>query len=518
MRDFERVTTAKTSASPAKLRERQLKILQTERFDLVIIGGGIYGAMLQLYAAAAGLKSALIDRGDFGAETSFNSLRILHGGLRYIQSLDLRRSRESIREQRWFLRVFPELVRPLPCLLPLYKQGLRRPEFMRLAFSIDRILSIGRNMDLPVAQQLKPAQIVNPAETVKHFPQVANSGLAGGALWHDAAIPDTQRLIMETLNWARAQGGVAINYLEATDLLIEDAAIRGVDVCDRASGEQLRVEANVVINASGPRCEDLATRFDDGYVRSAYPSVAWNILFDREALSEYALGVAVREPGSQVYFLHPWKGRLLAGTGHGQILGGTMSEVERVHLDGMITDLNRAIPGLALSADQIQRVMSGILPVRKAGSTDLTKRPIVHDHGISGGPQGLISVAGVKLGASRIVADRAIRAAIKRYFGDRPRNTTHLGDRPSPRQGWQQSARDLGKLENDGLRSQLLPIIESEMVVHLDDLVLRRTTLWEDPPAVMELAPRLLALFDWDARQAENELARLTAALEQKVN
>ena len=127
MRDFERVTTAKTSASPAKLRERQLKILQTERFDLVIIGGGIYGAMLQLYAAAAGLKSALIDRGDFGAETSFNSLRILHGGLRYIQSLDLRRSRESIREQRWFLGKFPDLVRPLPCLLPLYKRGWRRP-------------------------------------------------------------------------------------------------------------------------------------------------------------------------------------------------------------------------------------------------------------------------------------------------------------------------------------------------------------------------------------------------------
>jgi glycerol-3-phosphate dehydrogenase len=518
MQDFERVTTAKTSEDLATLRELRLKMLQTERFEVVIIGGGIYGAMLLLYAAKAGLKSVLIERGDFGAETSFNSLRILHGGLRYIQSLDLRRSRESIREQRWFLGKFPDLVRPLPCLLPLYKRGWRRPGFIRLAFSIDRLLSVNRNANLPVAQQLQPAQIISPAETVMHFPQVEKNGLAGGALWYDAAIPDTQRLIMETLNWARAQGGVAINYLEATDLLVEGAAIRGVKVCDRASGERLRIEANVVINASGPRCEDLATRFDDGYVRSAYPSVAWNILFDREALSEYSLGVAVQEPGSQVYFLHPWKGRLLAGTGHGKILDSAKPEVERFHLDGMITDLNRAIPGLALSADQIQRVMSGILPVRKAGSTDLSKRPIVHDHGMSGGPQGLISVAGVKLGASRIVADRAVRAAIKRYFGDHSRYTPHLGDRPSPRHGWQQSARDLGKLENDSLRSQLLPIIESEMVLHLDDLVLRRTTLWEDPPAVMELAPRLLALFDWDARRADNELGRLTAALGPKVN
>ena len=83
--------------------------------------------MLLLYAAGNGLKTVLLERGDFGAETSFNSLRILHGGLRYLQSLDLRRSRESIREQRWFLRELPDLIHTLPYLLPLYNQGLRRP-------------------------------------------------------------------------------------------------------------------------------------------------------------------------------------------------------------------------------------------------------------------------------------------------------------------------------------------------------------------------------------------------------
>ena len=438
----EGMTGSQATANPARSRERQLQLLDRESFDVAIIGGGIYGAMLLLYATAYGLKAVLLDRGDFGAETSFNSLRILHGGLRYLQTLDLLRSRESIREQRWFLREFPDLVRALPCLLPLHNHGLRRPSFMRLAFGLDRIMSMDRNRGLAIERQLPPARIISAAETRTHFPQVATSGLAGGALWHDAAIPDTQRLIMEVLNWARSQGGVAINYLDATDLSIDDATIRAVEVSDRESGKRREITTKVAINASGPWCEDLAARFDASYKKTAYPSVAWNVLFDREALSEYALGVAVQEPNSQVYFLHPWKGRLLAGTGHKATRDSTECAVENLDLDSMIADLNRAIPGLALSTHEIQRVMSGILPVRKMGSTDLSKRPIIHDHGTSGGPQGLISVTGVKLGASRLVADSTMRTTTKRYFGSHHRSPPQLGDRPSPRQGWQQSARN----------------------------------------------------------------------------
>ena len=508
------MTRSQATANPAKSRARQLEILDHEAFDVAIIGGGIYGAMLLLYASAYGLKALMLDRGDFGAATSFNSLRILHGGLRYLQTLDLLRSRESIREQRWFLQEFSDLVRPLPCLLPLYKQGLRRPFFMQLAFGLDRIMSIDRNRGLAIERKLLPARVISASETRTHFPQVETRGLAAGALWHDAAIPDTQRLVMEVLNWGRSKGGLAINYLDAIDLLIDGATVRGVDVCDRESGERLRINANVVINASGPWCEDLAARFDASYKRTAYPSLAWNVLFDREALSDHAVGVAVQEPNSHVYFLHPWKGRLLAGTGHKAMREGTKCEVDDPDLNRMIADLNRAIPGIALSSDQVQRVMSGILPVRNAGSTDLSKRPIIHDHGISGGPQGLISVSGVKLGASRIVADRSMRAVVKRYFGGRYRSTPQLGDRPSSCQGWQQTARNLGGLEKEDLRVQLLPIIESEMVLHLDDLVLRRTTMWEDPAAAMDLVPQLLALFDWNARRADKEINRLASALE----
>ena len=161
--------------------------------------------------------------------------------------------------------------------------------------------------------------------------------------------------------------------------------------------------------------------------------------------------------------------------------------------------------------------MSGILPARRKGSTELSKRPIIHDHGANNGPRGLVSVSGVKLGASRIVADNAMRTVISRHFGRNHRIMPQLIDRPDPSQGWQLSARDLRKLQDQDWRAKLQTIISNEMVLHLDDLVLRRTTLWEDPAAVMDFAPQLLALFDWDAQRADDELSRLRNALDPAI-
>jgi len=95
---------------------RNTEQAEKDRFDLIIVGGGIYGAMLMLEAARAGLKSLLLEKADFGGGTSFNNLRIVHGGLRYLQTLHLSRMRESVTERRWFLQTFPEFVHPLPCL------------------------------------------------------------------------------------------------------------------------------------------------------------------------------------------------------------------------------------------------------------------------------------------------------------------------------------------------------------------------------------------------------------------
>src|SRR6202163_1635975 len=119
---------------------RDLDRLTARTFDVLVVGGGIYGLAIAYDAAQRGLSAALIERDDFGSGSSFNHLRTIHGGLRYLQTLDARRARESMRERRTLARIAPQAVRPLPFALPLYRSVTRGKLAMRAGFLLDRFV------------------------------------------------------------------------------------------------------------------------------------------------------------------------------------------------------------------------------------------------------------------------------------------------------------------------------------------------------------------------------------------
>ncbi len=166
--------------------ERAPERLADERFDLIVVGGGIYGVMIVAESAARGLRALLVERADFGSGTSQNALRIVHGGLRYLQSMNLRRFRESVNAQSWFLRALPEFVTPLPCLMPLHDEGLHRRSLFRLALPLNELLAGPR-------PGLGAGRLAGADETRRIFPSVDGRGLRGGAIWYDACIPDFSR-------------------------------------------------------------------------------------------------------------------------------------------------------------------------------------------------------------------------------------------------------------------------------------------------------------------------------------
>ena len=124
---------------------RDLDRLTDSTFDVLVVGGGISGLTIAYDAAQRGLKAALIERDDFGSGASFNHLRTIHGGLRYLQHLDVRRARESIRERRTIARIAPHALRPMPFALPLYRSVVRGKTVMRAGFLVDRVIAFGRN-------------------------------------------------------------------------------------------------------------------------------------------------------------------------------------------------------------------------------------------------------------------------------------------------------------------------------------------------------------------------------------
>jgi glycerol-3-phosphate dehydrogenase len=390
----------------APLIEQDLRAASSRRYDLLVVGGGIQGATLALEASQRGLVTLLVERGEFGAETTGNSLRIVHGGLRYLQTCDLRRYRESVAERRWLLRNFPDLIEPLPCLMPLYETPrggrLRRPAAFRAAFAADAVLDEDR--------VLPRGRLLDAAETAERFPEADRNGLCGGALWYDALVPDPQRLVAEILRWACHGGTRALHHVEAVELLVEHGRVRGARAVDGDSGQGLEIQADRVVSCAGPWVRRLARRFDRDVPGLFQPLIAFNLLFDREPPSPGAVAVASPGPDAQTWFLVPWNGKLLAGTFYARISDerfGGQGPGEPL-IEEFLRELNAALPGAGLRREQVARVLWGRLPAEAAGSTVPSSRPVIHDHGAHGGPRGLISVSGVKLTTARAVAEKTL--------------------------------------------------------------------------------------------------------------
>lgn len=499
-------------------RGASLGDLARTAYDVIVVGGGIFGAMVHLEASRAGLKSVLVERDDFGGGTSENSLRIVHGGLRYLKNGDVARSVESTRERQWYLKSLPRLVAPLPCLLPLYARGGPRPWAMRLALAAnDAIGAAVRHLD-GVLADVPRGYVVDDRTVVELAPELPTEGLAGGAVWHDLALRCPGRVVIEALGWAADFGGAAVNYVEARDLLAVRGRVAGVGVVavdGRASAE---LRAPVIVNAAGPWAGELAARWGAADGRLAPLVAAWNVLLDRPPLSGHA--VALRDPLSPdgaLKFASSLGGRLLVGTGYVPLAG---SDCESAHalaeaeLDAFVAALNRCVPRLRATRRDVLRVYAGVLPAAAPGSCVPRARNLLSE----AGPRGLITVSGTKFTTARAAARRALAVALRRgELRERAAARGRAARAPYPPCrvqavdglfGTEWTLRDL-----DARRLVLARIIANEAVEHLDDLVLRRTTLGDQPARALTAARALCALDERWRRDSDREVARLAARL-----
>jgi glycerol-3-phosphate dehydrogenase len=145
-------------------------------FDLLVLGGGMYGACVAWDATLRGLSVALVDKADFGGATSSNSLKIIHGGLRYLQHADFRRMRESILERRTLMQIAPHLVHPLPVLLPTYGHGLQGPEVFAAALCINDLVSFDRNRLRDPQKHIPRGRVISKQSCLRHLPGLDSQG------------------------------------------------------------------------------------------------------------------------------------------------------------------------------------------------------------------------------------------------------------------------------------------------------------------------------------------------------
>jgi glycerol-3-phosphate dehydrogenase len=518
---------------------RDIGALEAEAFDLVVIGGGIFGAAAALDAAQRGLAVALIERHDFAGATSANSFKMIHGGLRYLQHGDLRRLRQSAAARRLFLRIAPHLVRPLPIAVPTYGHGLRSRWVFRLATGLYDALTLGRNRGIAdPARHIPPARFLSRAETLARFPGLEPKGLTGAGLFTDGQMLVPARLVLAFAMSAAALGAVVLNHVEATGLEVAGGRVRAVRALDRASGAPLRIRAMAVLNATGPYAEPwLARALGRGldpptpFSRDAWLLVARPLLGGDTAL---AVPAATSDPdallsrGARHLFMAPWRGTTLLGVWHKVVTGDPdRFGIEAAEIRAWLAELSRGYPGLGLTPKDVALAHAGLVPFgdNAPGSPNLRygHRSRLVDHGGAGGPDGLWTLIGVRYTTGPLEAVHAVDCVARKLARPiRPSRlaTTPLDDgaiaadlvaliRTDPRLG-----RPLGA--SPVIAAQIHRAATAELALGLGDAVFRRTGLGTSghpgEPALADAATVMAEALGWTEARRQEELAAVRAA------
>lgn len=551
--------------------KRDITALAEREYDLVVVGGGIFGICAAWDAALRGLQVALIERGDFAHATSANSFRIVHGGMRYLQHVDFQRVRESSRERNILLRIAPHLVQWLPVVIPTYGHGLKGQELLRAGLLLYNLITQDQDgWSQDGREPIPRGGFISRQECLALFPHLENEGLTGAAIFYDGQMYHPARLALAFLRSAVEAGADVANYMEVIRFIRQGDRVVGVEARDRLSDTRLEVRGKVILNATGPWAEPL---LEQGIGLRLRRSLSFSrdvcLLVARRPVHAYALAVpgrtkdpdAILSRGRRHLFIVPWRGYTLVGVWHKIHTGSpdsftvTEEEVQR-YLD----ELNEAYPALALRAEDVLAWNAGLVLFgeNEPGAADLSygKRSQIVDHARDHGIEGLITLVGVRFTTARGVAARVVDLVFHKLGQEPPRSMTevtpvHGGQiqhldafvaqavqrRPSgvsvaamralvynhgsaygevlsligENSAW---AETVGS--SDVLKAEIVYAVREEMAQRLSDVVFRRTDLaigGHPGDAVLEACAEVMAVeMGWSDGRMLSELAEVQAA------
>lgn len=517
--------------------QRNTELARDTRFDLLVIGGGIQGATVCYKAAQRGLSVLLVDKGDFCGSSSANSLKILHGGLRYLQTLDFRRMRDSIRSRREIMRFAPHLVKPLACIMPAYGHGLKGKEIMRLAMLLNDGISLDRNTGLSEDKRLPAGHSLSKKQCLAQVPGIAEPGLHGASVWYDALANNTERLVLEFILQATELGATCLNYLAVEALAQQSESGTGITakVIDQLTGDSFKIYANNVINTAGAAFEDLLPGND----KHRTP-VRWarglNIVVRKKLFSEAAVALEEQsqvEGRKRMLFMVPWRDQFtMIGTHYTECARGLdIFPVDKKDIMALVDEINVIYPLANLGFEDVSFYHAGLLPMQEnsgvaAGDLpELSKESSIIDHAQQDDFAHYFSIKGIKYTTAPHVADRVlkhIKSASANTVGKAPERAKaqtqmsaysglKYGNRGLTIKSYIDANPDWLDAEQNLTAGEVNYFIAEEMVQHLSDVVFRRTDLGtaQCPSLdVLNSINQILAKhFDWNEQQQTKELS-----------
>jgi glycerol-3-phosphate dehydrogenase len=396
-------------------------------YDVLVIGAGAFGAAAARDAALRGLRTALIERCDFGGATSAECFKMVHGGIRYLQHADIPRLRASSRERSALLRIAPHLVQPLPIAIPTYGHGRRGRAFLGAGATAYDLLTLDRNSGIgDRRRQIRRSRFLSRERLLELFPHLRAPDLSGAVVFEDGQMHNPARIVLAFVSSAVDAGADACNYVEATKFLWRGSSVCGVRARDRLSGEEFDVRARLTLNAAGPWADYLQNdpqRFG-AWRRLPYSRDAYFIV-DRAPTSQYGVAVqglsrdkdAVLGRATRHLFAVPWRDKTLIGVWHCLFPEfPDAAHVQPEELETWMTELNSVYPALQLSPAEVTFANCGLVPFGEtATQTELSfgKESRIIDHRAAQGVAGLVSLVGIRFTTARADAARALNMLLR---------------------------------------------------------------------------------------------------------
>jgi len=384
--------------------------------ETIIIGAGIQGTTLALAALERGVCPVLVDRDDHPSGASVNSYGIIHGGLRYLQSMNIPRWVRSRRAQNWYIDRYPHQVRPLRCVMPLYDGTPRSPRLFALARGLDHMLrtALGQHVPLPKDGACSRQEVLQAYDVATH-------GLLGGAVWYDAQLLNPPALLREMLAEVEQRGGVVLRSTEVTGLIEQGGGVRAVQLRNVKDGREQRIAADLLFDCGGAqagRCLGPARR-----VPSA-AALAFNLLMDipaPPASDAYALSPT---PGrGRSFFFRRYGAATLVGTFYRPGPGSLSPQPTAEDVRSALASIRQCLPNLELDEGSVLAIYAGLLPDRDGSGRALHPG----DRHLRPGPEGYHMLLGGKLTTAPLLSEQVARrlwpaALLPQTGGWRPRH------------------------------------------------------------------------------------------------
>lgn len=378
-----------------------------EDVDLVVIGGGITGAGIVRDAARRGLRTVLFEQNDIAYGTSSRSSKLIHGGLRYLESYEFSLVFESVSERRVVMDLAPHLVNPLAFLFPVY-QGSRKSL---------RLINAGMWLydGIALFRSPKRHRTLNPSEVAEEEPLLRQDGLQGAPLYYDCSTDDA-RLTLETVIDATQNGAVVVSWARVDALVKDDKGrVSGVVVKNARDGGLREVKAATVINATGPWTDEVLAMSGPRKGKMLRPTKGIHIVVEKEKLPVEHAVVLFHPEDKRLLFALPWGERTYVGTTDTDYDGAPGEEAATLEeVDYLIAAANHFFPTTPIAREDVISTWAGLRPLiaPEPEMGEMAESQVSREHQIVIGEDGLITIAGGKLTTYRKMAKECVDVAV----------------------------------------------------------------------------------------------------------